>query len=131
MLGSAAKADLANYHEKIWPIVGTALKLGALEDYKNQAKLLKLLRFHSSSSSGETTSLDEYIAKRKQGQTQIYYIAGAGMERKDLEKSPFVENIQARGYEVLYFTVSNETIKRESCTFTKLMLLCCRNLWTR
>lgn len=99
MFANAVKSDATRYNEKIWPIVGTALKLGTLEDTKNQAKLLKLLRFHSSSATAETTSLDDYVAKRKQGQTQIFFIAGAGMEKADLQKSPFVENLEARGYE--------------------------------
>jgi len=30
-------------------------------------------------------------------------MAGVGMQRKDMEKSPFVEKLIARGYEVLYF----------------------------
>lgn len=100
MIGLAAKEDADRYNTKIWPTVGLALKLGVIEDAKSMTKLSKLLRFDSSSTTGPTLSLDDYVAKRRQGQTQIYFIAGAGMEKKDLQKSPFVEDIEARGYEV-------------------------------
>ena len=100
MFTTAAKSDLEHYNTKVWPVVGIALKLGTLEDSKNQAKLVKLLRFESTSSTGQSLSLDDYVAKRRKGQTQIYFIAGAGMDKKDLARSPFVETIQARGYEV-------------------------------
>lgn len=106
MIVNTANKDAAFFNEKVWPVVGSSLKIGTLEDYKNQHKLLKVLRWQSSASEGETATLDEYMSRRKQGQSQIFYIAGSGMERADLEKSPFVEKIIARGYEVLYFTVS-------------------------
>lgn len=109
MIVNSANKDPAFFNEKVWPVVGSSLKIGTLEDYKNQQKLLKVLRWQSSVSEGETTTLDEYMSRRKQGQSQIFYIAGSGMERADLEKSPFVEKIIARGYEVLYFTVSGVT----------------------
>jgi heat shock protein beta len=38
--------------------------------------IVKLLRFESSAVNG-TTDLDGVVSRRKQGQTQIYYIAGA------------------------------------------------------
>lgn len=107
MIVNTANKDPTFFNEKVWPVVGSSLKIGALEDYKNQQKLLKVLRWQSSASEGEVTTLDEYMSRRKQGQSQIFYIAGSGMERSDLEKSPFVERIIARGYEVLFFTVSS------------------------
>lgn len=43
----------------------------------NRASLAKLLRFASSATEGEaTTSLADYISRKKEGQTQIYYLAG-------------------------------------------------------
>jgi heat shock protein beta len=112
MIVNAANKDPENFNEKIWPVVGSSLKIGTLEDYKNQQKLLKILRFQSSAAHGEITTLDEYVSRRKQGQSQIFYIAGSGMERSDLEKSPFVEKIIARGYEVLFFTVRSIFVAR-------------------
>lgn len=92
--------DVAKY-ERFYAIGGTALKLGAYEDERLREKLVKLLRWSSSQSSA--VSLDDYIGRRRQGQTQIYFAALAGGRQEDLEQSPFVERIVARGYEVLWF----------------------------
>lgn len=77
--------------------------MGAVEDAKNRDRIVKLLRFETSASN-DTTSLDDVVKRRKVGQTQIYFIAGAGQQKAMLEKSAFVERILARGYEVLYLT---------------------------
>ncbi|SCV68017.1 BQ2448_138 [Microbotryum intermedium] len=82
---------------------GTALKVGVVEDIKNRDRLVKLLRFHSSASDN-VTSLHDVVARRRKGQTQLFFIAAAGAKTSDLAKSPFVERILARGYEVLYMT---------------------------
>jgi len=78
--------------------------VGVVEDLKNRDKLAKLMKFQSSQSGSGSVSLDEYVARRKKNQKQIYFIAGAGTEVKDLSRSPFVEKLVARGYEVLYLT---------------------------
>ncbi|GAA5923818.1 heat shock protein Hsp90 family protein [Sporobolomyces koalae] len=90
---------------------GTALKIGAIEelDPKNKDKMIKLLRFESSHESSDESGsqmvgLEEVVERRKTGQNSIFYISGAGQTKADLEKSPFVESVLARGYEVLYFT---------------------------
>lgn len=81
---------------------GVALKLGAIEDTKNRARIVKLLRFETSHSD-TPSSLDDIVSRRKKGQTQIFFVAGAGLKKAQLEKSPFVEKLIARGYEVVYF----------------------------
>lgn len=91
---------LAKY-ERFYQLGGTALKLGAYEDERLRERLVKLLRWPSSQ--GASASLDDYLARRRQGQTQIYFAALAGGRAEDLEQSPFVERIVARGYEVLWF----------------------------
>lgn len=70
-----------------------------MEDPSNRSRLAKLLRFHSSNSQN-MTSLEEYVSRMKAKQTHIYWLAGAN--RGEVEKSPFVERLLARGYEVLY-----------------------------
>ncbi|GAA6041542.1 hypothetical protein JCM8097_004254 [Rhodosporidiobolus ruineniae] len=101
---SIANKDSEKYAD-LYEKAGIALKVGAVEDAKNRDRIVKLLRFETSAlPAGNLTSLDEVISRRKQGQTQIYFIAGAGLKKEQLEKSPFVERILARGYEVLYFT---------------------------
>ncbi|KAG0149462.1 hypothetical protein CROQUDRAFT_653531 [Cronartium quercuum f. sp. fusiforme G11] len=103
-LASLAKKEPEKY-AKVWKKIGTTLKVGAIEDNKNRDKLAKLLRFESSAASNDQlVGLEDYVARRKKNQKQIYFMAGSGMEAKDLAKSPFVEKLVARGYEVLYLT---------------------------
>ncbi|CAG8462499.1 11805_t:CDS:10 [Ambispora leptoticha] len=81
---------------------GSILKLGAIEDDRNRKKVAKLLRFPSSHKPGNLTSLDEYISRMKKGQDKIYVMTGSSVE--EIKQSPFLERLQARGYEVLYLT---------------------------
>lgn len=86
-----------------WKEFSTNIKLGILEDPSNRSRLAKLLRFPSSHTSGkETTGLSEYVSRMKSKQEHIFYIAGTA--REDIERSPFVERLLAKGYEVIYFT---------------------------
>ncbi|GAA5860289.1 hypothetical protein JCM8547_003453 [Rhodosporidiobolus lusitaniae] len=102
--GQIAKNSPADYND-LYEKAGIALKVGAVEDSKNRDRIIKLLRFETSvTPAGNLTSLDEIVARRKEGQTQIFFISGAGQKKEQLEKSPFVERILARGYEVLYFS---------------------------
>lgn len=100
LFASLAKTDLEKYNE-LYTKAGVSLKLGAVEDEKNRARIVKLLRFETSSSSN-LTSLDDVVSRRKKGQEQIFFMAGTGQKKESLEKSPFVERLIARGYEVLY-----------------------------
>ncbi|POV96198.1 hypothetical protein PSHT_15271 [Puccinia striiformis] len=91
-LSSLSKKEPEKY-EKLWKKIGTTLKVGVVEDLKHRDKLAKLLKFQSSQSGANAVSLDEYVARRKKNQKQIYFIAGAGTEVKDLSRSPFVEKL--------------------------------------
>uniref|UniRef100_T1P827 Heat shock protein 83 n=1 Tax=Musca domestica TaxID=7370 RepID=T1P827_MUSDO len=86
-------------YEKFWKEYSTNIKLGIMEDPSNRSRLAKLLRFQSSHGQG-VTSLAEYVERMKPKQQNIYFIAGAN--RGEVEKSPFVERLLAKGYEVLY-----------------------------
>lgn len=44
--------------------------------------------------------MESYRNRMKKGQTQIFFLTGPSMD--EIKKSPFVERIIARGYEVLY-----------------------------
>ncbi|KAJ9506233.1 hypothetical protein QJQ45_014382 [Haematococcus lacustris] len=85
-----------------WMQYGKAMKLGVIEDITNRGRLAKLLRFYTSKSPSTHTSLDEYVARMKPGQKDIYYLAGSSKE--EIEKSPFLEQLLRKGYEVIYFT---------------------------
>jgi heat shock protein beta len=86
-------------YEKFYKEFGKALKLGLLEDKNNRDKLSSLTRWHSTRSSTDMVSFDEYIAKMKPVQDQIYYFSGE--DRSVLEKSPLVVGLVRRGYEVI------------------------------
>ncbi|XP_043266102.1 endoplasmin isoform X2 [Colletes gigas] len=88
-------------YEKFWKEYSTNIKLGVMEDAQNRARLSKLLMFHSSMQKG-MTSLVDYVSRMKSKQQYIYYIAGASKE--EVKKSPFVERLDKKGYEVLYLT---------------------------
>ena len=69
-----------------------------MEDHANRTRLAKLLRFYSSNSDTEFTSLADYVERMKEKQEHIYFVAGT--TRKQVESSPFVERLLKKGYEV-------------------------------
>jgi heat shock protein beta len=83
-----------------WAEYSTNIKLGVIEDTANRTRLAKLLRF--TSSNGKLSSLAEYVERMKDKQESIFYMAGASKE--EVEKSPFVERLLKKGYEVLFLT---------------------------
>ncbi len=84
-----------------WQAFGRVLKEGLAEDHGNQETIVKLLRFASTYSSSETqdVSLEDYVARMKEGQDKIYYlIAESFAAAKD---SPLLEIFKKKGVEVL------------------------------
>nr|ADR79285.1 Hsp90 beta [Brachionus ibericus] len=98
MVKKMSEADFELFHKEY----STNVKLGVIEDSTNRVRLAKLLRFGSSAEDKTTTSLEKYVERMKEKQEFIYFIAGT--DRDELEKSPFVERLLAKGYEVLYLT---------------------------
>jgi len=86
--------------KKFYEQFGKNLKLGIHEDSVNRKKISDLLRYHSSASGDDMTSLKDYVGRMKENQTSIYYITGES--REAVENSAFVETVKKRGYEVLY-----------------------------
>jgi molecular chaperone HtpG len=85
-----------------WKQFGVVLKEGLHLDHGNKDRLAKLLRFESSSEGDKLVSLDDYVGRMKEGQKAIYFISGP--DRAFLEKSPHIEGLKAKGFEVLFFT---------------------------
>ncbi|XP_078572633.1 endoplasmin-like isoform X4 [Branchiostoma floridae x Branchiostoma japonicum] len=97
MIKKIAEED---YLEGFWKEYSTNIKLGLIQDHSNRTRLAKLLRFQSSHTEGEVTSLADYVERMKEKQEAIFFMAGT--RRKEAESSPFVERLLKKGYEVLY-----------------------------
>ncbi|KAI8139576.1 Hsp90 protein-domain-containing protein [Fennellomyces sp. T-0311] len=102
MFTQLAKDDEEKYGQ-FFKEFGAALKFGAIESNTHRKKLAGLLRFSSSyDPASPGVSLDAYIGRMKGSQKNIFYLAG--MSVAEIEQSPFLERLLARGYEVLYLT---------------------------
>ncbi|OHC63381.1 MAG: molecular chaperone HtpG [Rhodocyclales bacterium GWA2_65_20] len=100
MLEDLAENDKEKY-AKFWGEFGRLLKEGAGEDFANKEKIAKLLRFASTQAdtTDETVALADYVARMKEGQTQIYYVAAETFNAA--KNSPHLEIFRKKGIEVL------------------------------
>lgn len=100
MLAKMAKSEPDNY-SKFWQEFGQVLKEGPAEDFANREKIAKLLRFASTHNDTpeQTQSLDDYVARMKEGQEKIYYVAAENFNTA--KNSPHLEVFRKKGIEVL------------------------------
>ncbi len=83
-------------------------------------------RFQTSHHATEQTSLEDYLERMKEKQEHIYFMAAP--TRSEAEKSPFVERLLKKGYEVLYMVdpVDEYTVQ---VSVKKLLLLIGVMVW--
>lgn len=99
-LQNLAETDAEKYLQ-FYKIFGAVLKEGFYFDHDQHEALGELVRFQSSSTGKDHyVSLKEYLARAPEGQKDIYYLTGANYE--SIEKSPHLEELLARGLEVLF-----------------------------
>jgi len=90
-------------YKKFYEQFSKNLKLGIHEDSTNRTKIADLLRFATSTTTGdEMTSLKDYVTRMKENQNDIFFITGENKEQ--VATSAFTERLTKKGYEVLYMT---------------------------
>lgn len=111
-LTDLAKSDSETY-EKFWSRFGRYIKEGIVTSWEHKDALGKLLRFESTfTEAGKLTSFEDYVSRMKENQKDIYVLYGAS--RSQLENSPYLDALKARGFEVCFFTESGDPFVVES-----------------
>ncbi|OJY31313.1 MAG: molecular chaperone HtpG [Myxococcales bacterium 68-20] len=111
LLDEIAK-DKAEDYKAVWASFGRILKEGLAVDPEWKERIATLTRWSSTyvpegGSADDLVSLDDYIARMKEGQDAIYYVTGES--REALSGSPHLEVLRARGFEVLLMTDAVDT----------------------
>ncbi len=91
-----AKAKDAEAFKSFLENFGSVMKEGIYEDTGHAAEIAGLLRFASTKE--DATTLEDYIARMPEGQSDIYYLAG---DVAHLKTSPQLEGFAEKGFEVL------------------------------
>jgi molecular chaperone HtpG len=94
-------ADSPEKYRQFWNEFGLLVKEGVVEDESNREKLVKLLRFNTTRSSGseQDRSLEAYLADAAAEQSAIYYLVAESAVTA--RSSPHLEMFRERGIEVL------------------------------
>ena len=112
MIREIADDEDESKYVMFWNNFGKYLKVGLIEDDRNKKDIEPLLRFFSSKSDEEYTSLDKYVEGMAENQKGIYFVTGEG--RENARMSPVLEKLTSKGYEVLFATEPLDEIMFES-----------------
>ncbi|MDO4223677.1 MAG: molecular chaperone HtpG, partial [Acinetobacter sp.] len=102
MLDGLAKSEDEQDQEKFkqfYQEFGAVLKEGLGEDFGNRERILKLLRFATSTQDDVNTSLADYKERMQDGQKAIYYVTAESLAAA--KNSPQLELFKKKGIEVL------------------------------
>lgn len=101
------------------------IKLGVHEDTMNRDKLMEMLMYSTTKTTGdEMVSLKQYVQRMKETQKSIYYITGEN--RSAIEHSPFLQKLKQRGYEVLLMTDPiDEYVMQRVRDYKEKPFVCC------
>ena len=91
-------------YKTFWSQFGQVLKEGMGEDFGNQERLAKLLRFASTATAAgeQTVSLADYVSRMKEGQDKVYYVTADSDSAA--RSSPHLEVFRRKEVEVLLLT---------------------------
>ncbi len=98
-LGRLAQRDKEQY-ATFWSQYGMFIKGGLSMDFERRDTLVDLLRFESTRSEGDLTSLDSYLERMPASQKSIYYVLGQDLNAA--KRSPHLDYFNANDIEVLY-----------------------------
>ena len=102
LLDSLAKSEDEKDQEKFktfYSEFASVLKEGLGEDFGNRERILKLLRYATSTNDEISTSLADYKARIQDGQKAIYYVTADSLTAA--KNSPQLELFKKKGIEVL------------------------------
>ncbi len=94
-------ADRPEDYTTFFRSFGPVLKEGLATDVEYRDRLAKLVRYESTKEPG-MVSLESYKSRAKEGQKDIYYLYGSS--KTAVKSSPYLEALEAKGYEVLLMT---------------------------
>jgi molecular chaperone HtpG len=100
-LKNMSENNAAKY-DKFWNEYGRAFREAIATDPEAKEQVLPLFRYASSKSDGALVSLDEYIQRMQEKQSDIYFVLGD--DAKSVAHSPHLDPFKARDVEVLYWT---------------------------
>jgi molecular chaperone HtpG len=91
-------------YKTFWSQFGQVLKEGMGEDFGNQERLARLLRFASTGTAAgeQTVSLADYVSRMKDGQDKVYYVTADS--ESAARSSPHLEVFRRKEVEVLLLT---------------------------